>query len=180
MSEFVIREAISANLAANQKEAAIREMVENLRLAGYFKGNEAEDVVKAILKRELLSSTGIGDGVAIPHAKHPSVERLVGAVAVSQKGVPFDSVDNDPVFVLVIAGLAAGAPQRTPARPRRRITLSEGQELRPVLAASDLAAADMGPDLQPRSRCVNNCQLSAISSQPETAECAWVWLKADG
>ena len=102
MSEFVIKEAISANLAANQKEAVIREMVENLRAAGYFKGAEAEEVVKAILKRELLSSTGIGDGVAIPHAKHSSVERLVGAVAVSQKGVPFDSVDNDPVHVLVM------------------------------------------------------------------------------
>src|SRR5881275_2200801 len=96
MSEFIVREAISANLAATQKEAVIREMIENLRLAGYFKGNEAEDVVKAILKRELLSSTGIGDGVAIPHAKHAGVDRLVGAVALSKAGVAYDSVDNEP------------------------------------------------------------------------------------
>src|SRR5207253_9041287 len=102
MSEFVIREAISAGLTASRKEDVIREMVENLRNAGYFKSNESEDVVRAILKRELLSSTGIGDGVAIPHAKHASVDRLVGAVAVSQQGVPFDSVDNDPVHVLVM------------------------------------------------------------------------------
>ncbi|HZZ78078.1 MAG TPA: PTS sugar transporter subunit IIA [Gemmataceae bacterium] len=101
MSEFIVREAISANLAADQKDAAIREMVDNIRVAGYFKGNE-EDVVKAILKRELLSSTGIGDGVAIPHAKHASVDRLVGTVGVSTKGVPFDSVDNDPVHVMVM------------------------------------------------------------------------------
>ena len=59
MSEFIIREAISADLKAGQKEGVIREMVENLRLAGYFKGNESEDVVKAILKRELLSSTDL-------------------------------------------------------------------------------------------------------------------------
>src|ERR1700722_1794546 len=102
MSEFVIREAISAELKAAMKDAVIREMVENLRLAGYFKGNESEDVVKAILKRELLSSTGIGDGVAIPHAKHGSVDRLIGAVAISPGGVPFDSVDKDPVYVLVM------------------------------------------------------------------------------
>jgi PTS system fructose-specific IIA component/PTS system nitrogen regulatory IIA component len=101
MSEFIVREAISANLAAGQKDAAIREMVENIRVAGYFKGNE-EDVIKAILKRELLSSTGIGDGVAIPHAKHASVDRLVGTVGISVKGLPFDSVDNDPVHVLVM------------------------------------------------------------------------------
>src|SRR5260370_932223 len=102
MAEFIIREEISADLKASQKNEVIREMVENLRLAGYFKRSEPEDVVKAILKRELLSSTGIGDGVAIPHAKHPSVERLIGAVAVSPQGVPFDSVDNDSVYVLVM------------------------------------------------------------------------------
>jgi PTS system nitrogen regulatory IIA component len=117
MSEFVIREAISADLKAGQKEAVIREMVDNLRLAGYFKGNESEDVVKAILKRELLSSTGIGDGVAIPHAKHPSVERLVGAVAVCPKGVAFDSVDNDPVYVLVMLI----SPQERPSEHLRAL-----------------------------------------------------------
>src|SRR5713226_956837 len=117
MSEFIIREAISASLSASQKEGVIREMIENLRLAGYFKGNEAEDVVKAILKRELLSSTGIGDGVAIPHAKHPSVDRLVGTGAVSPKGVPFDSVDNDPVFVLVMLI----SPQERPSEHLRAL-----------------------------------------------------------
>jgi nitrogen PTS system EIIA component len=117
MSEFIIREAISADLKASQKDGVIREMVENLRLAGYFKGSEPEDVVKAILKRELLSSTGIGDGVAIPHAKHPSVERLVGAVAVSPQGVPFDSVDNDSVYVLVMLI----SPQERPSEHLRAL-----------------------------------------------------------
>ena len=117
MSEFIVREAISADLKADNKEGVIREMVENLRKAGYFKGNEAEDVVKAILKRELLSSTGIGDGVAIPHAKHASVERLVGTVAVTPKGVPFDSVDNDPVYVLVMLI----SPQERPSEHLRAL-----------------------------------------------------------
>jgi nitrogen PTS system EIIA component len=117
MSEFIVHEAISADLKAGNKEGVIREMVENLRLAGYFKGTEADDVVKAILKRELLSSTGIGDGVAIPHAKHSSVERLVGAVAVTPKGVPFDSVDNEPVFVLVMLI----SPQERPSEHLRAL-----------------------------------------------------------
>lgn len=117
MSEFIVREAISADLKAGNKEGVIREMVENLRLAGYFKGNEADDVVKAILKRELLSSTGIGDGVAIPHAKHSSVDRLVGTVAVTPSGVPFDSVDNDPVFVLVMLI----SPQERPSEHLRAL-----------------------------------------------------------
>ncbi len=102
MSDFVVREAITADLKANNKEGVIREMVESLRAAGYFKGGEPEDVVKAILKRELLGSTGIGRGVAIPHAKHACVERLVGTVAISRAGVGFDSLDGEPVHVFVM------------------------------------------------------------------------------
>ena len=102
MSDFVVREAILPDLKGATKEAVIREMVEGLRTAGYFKSGEPEDIVKAILKREQLGSTGIGRGVAIPHTKHNSVERLVGSVAVSKTGVPFDSVDGEPVHVLVL------------------------------------------------------------------------------
>jgi len=102
MSDFVVREAITATMAAATKEGVIREMVDNLRRAGYFRTSQPEDIVKAILKRELLGSTGIGRGVAIPHAKHASVDRLVGAVAVSKTGVNFDSLDGEPVHVFVM------------------------------------------------------------------------------
>ena len=102
MSDFVVREAITPELTATNKEGVIREMVESLRAAGYFKGGETEDIVKAVLKRELLGSTGIGRGVAIPHTKHSSVERLIGTVALSRAGVAFDSLDGEPVHVLVL------------------------------------------------------------------------------
>ena len=102
MSDFVIRESITANLAAMTKEAVIRELVENLKNAGYFSGSEPEEIIKAVHKRELLGSTGIGRGVAIPHTKHPSVDRLVGTVAISRSGVPFESLDGEPVFVFVM------------------------------------------------------------------------------
>src|SRR5882672_8948531 len=102
MSDFVVRDAIIPDLAATSKEAVIREMVESLRAAGYFKGGEPDDIVRAILKRELLGSTGIGRGVAIPHTKHNSVERLIGTVALSKSGVPFDSLDGEPVYVFVL------------------------------------------------------------------------------
>src|SRR5271156_4678674 len=86
MSDFVVREAIVSGLTATSKEAVIRTMVESLRNAGQFRGADLEDIVRAILKRELLGSTGIGRGVAIPHTKHQSVDRLVGTVAVSPNG----------------------------------------------------------------------------------------------
>lgn len=102
MSDFVIREAIVPQLGATAKEGVIREMVESLRNAGYFKGTDPEDIVKAILKRELLGSTGIGRNVAIPHTKHNSVDRLIGTVALSPVGVAFDSLDGEPVHVFVL------------------------------------------------------------------------------
>jgi mannitol/fructose-specific phosphotransferase system IIA component (Ntr-type) len=102
MSDFVVRDAINPDLAANSKEAVIREMVEGLRAAGQFRGADPEDIVRAILKREFLGSTGIGRGVAIPHTKHGSADRLVGTIAVSHKGVAFESLDGEPVHVFVI------------------------------------------------------------------------------
>jgi nitrogen PTS system EIIA component len=102
MSDFVVREAIVPELTATTKEGVIREMVDSLRQAGYFKGSDTEDIVRAILKRELLGSTGIGRGVAIPHTKHTSVDRLVGTVALSRPGVAFESLDGEPVHVFVL------------------------------------------------------------------------------
>ena len=102
MSDFVVREAIVPELSATNKEGVIREMVASLRSAGYFKGGEPDDIVKAILKRELLGSTGIGRGVAIPHTKHNSVDRLIGTVALSKAGISFDSLDGEPVFVFFL------------------------------------------------------------------------------
>jgi PTS system nitrogen regulatory IIA component len=102
MSDFVVREAIVPDLPPTNKEGVIRAMVESLRAAGQFRGADLEDIIRAILKREFLGSTGIGRGVAIPHTKHNSVDRLVGTVAVSHKGIAFDSLDGEPVYVFVL------------------------------------------------------------------------------
>ncbi len=102
MSDFVVRDAIVPELTGATKEGVIREMIEALRAAGQFKGADPEDIVRAVLRRELLGSTGIGRGVAIPHTKHASVEKLVGTVALSKGGVAFDSLDGEPVHVFVL------------------------------------------------------------------------------
>jgi len=104
-SDFVSREAVRADLKAEDKEGVIREMASALEKAKKIAPGEFESIVKAILKREELGSTGIGRGVAVPHTKHPSVERLVGTVAVSRGGVDFDSLDGEKVqlFFLLIS-----------------------------------------------------------------------------
>lgn len=101
-ADFVCNEAIQSQLTAEDKESVIRELVGSLVKAGRIQDADSEDIVKAILKREELGSTGIGRGVAVPHTKHPSVERLVGTVGVSPEGVDFDSLDGEKVQLLFL------------------------------------------------------------------------------
>ncbi len=101
-ADFVSREAIRADLVAEDKEGVIREMVEALRDSGKISPDQMEDVVRQVMKREELGSTGIGRGVAVPHTKHSSVEELVGTVAVSKQGVNFQSLDGEKVYLLFL------------------------------------------------------------------------------
>jgi PTS system nitrogen regulatory IIA component len=103
-ADFINVASIKADVAAEDKPAAIRELVESLSAAGAVAESNIDGIVAAIMKREELGSTGIGRGVAVPHTKHPSVERLVGTVGVSVEGVDFNSLDGDKVqlfFLLV-------------------------------------------------------------------------------
>lgn len=104
-ADFVSPKAIKASLEADDKEGVIREMATALMQAGAIAEAEFESIIKAILKREELGSTGIGRGVAVPHTKHPSVEQLVGTVGVSHEGVDFNSLDGERVqlFFLLIS-----------------------------------------------------------------------------
>lgn len=101
-ADFVCPEAILADLQATDKEGVIREMARSLLVAGQIVEEDFEHIVRTILHREELGSTGIGRGVAVPHAKHPSVDRLVGTTAVSQKGVDFSSLDGEEVHLLFL------------------------------------------------------------------------------
>ena len=103
-ADFVCGEAIRMQLTADDKESVIREMVGALVEAGRVAEGDKDDILKAILKREELGSTGIGRGVAVPHTKHSSVKEIVGTVGVSKGGIDFRSLDGDKVnlfFMLI-------------------------------------------------------------------------------
>ncbi|TWT96728.1 PTS system mannose-specific EIIBCA component [Botrimarina colliarenosi] len=101
-ADFISKKAIRPQLTATDKEGAIREMVQALLDAGEIAEDQFDGIVQKVLDREELGSTGIGRGVAVPHTKHPSVEKLCGAVAVSESGVEFASLDGDPVYLLFL------------------------------------------------------------------------------
>lgn len=103
-SDFISVRAIRAELTSEDKPTVIAELVQSLLDAGEVSAEEKDDIIAAILKREELGSTGIGRGVAVPHTKHPSVQKLVGTVGVSSGGVDFNSLDGEKVqlfFLLV-------------------------------------------------------------------------------
>lgn len=116
LTHFLVRDAIIPNLSATAigvdphdptavgvvKQQVITEMVTALRSAGYFRDDDIGDIVKAVMRREQLGTTGIGHGIAIPHSRHPSVDRLIGTLAVSRDGLPFESLDGEPVYVFVL------------------------------------------------------------------------------
>lgn len=110
ITDFVIREAIVPRIEAGTKEAVIRELVASLKASSKVADGDEENIIKAILRREQLGSTGIGRGVAIPHAKHESVGKLIGTVGLAPAGIPFESLDNDPVNIFVMLLYAPERP----------------------------------------------------------------------
>ena len=100
--EFVEFDAVRADLNAEEKEGVIQELVNALVESGSVNADQQESIVKAIMNREELGSTGIGRGVAVPHTKHPSVDKLVGTVGVSVEGVDFDSLDGEKVHLIFL------------------------------------------------------------------------------
>lgn len=110
ITDFVVKEAINPGVKATTKEAVVRELVSSLKTTGKVTEADEENIVKAIMRREQLGSTGIGRGVAIPHAKHESVGKLIGSIGIAPAGIPFESLDNDPVNIFVMLLYAPERP----------------------------------------------------------------------
>ena len=108
--DFLNKKAMVANLKSTDKEGVIRELVDLLAKADEIKGKE--ELVKALLTRESLGSTGIGQGIGIPHAKTKNVKELVAAFGLSQQCVNFDSLDGELVYIffLLIAPEESAGP----------------------------------------------------------------------
>ena len=104
-ADFIRVQAINAHLAAEDKEGALQELVAGLVQSEDITEEDQDGIMKALLKREELGSTGVGRGVAVPHSKHPSVKRLIGTVGISAEGVDFNSLDGEKVqlFFLLIS-----------------------------------------------------------------------------
>jgi PTS system nitrogen regulatory IIA component len=100
--DFLSRKAIVTDLKSSKKEDIIKELVDALINAGEIEKRYRNKLIEALMAREELGSTAIGQGVAIPHAKSDCVTQLVAAFGLSSKGVDFDSLDGEPVYILFL------------------------------------------------------------------------------
>jgi PTS system fructose-specific IIC component len=100
ISEILKPKAIMMEMKAREKLAAIKELVDYMVANKFVK--DGEEFVKALCKRENLESTGIGDGIAIPHARTNAVKGLILAFARSPKGVDFSAIDGKPSHLIFL------------------------------------------------------------------------------
>src|SRR5476651_1268975 len=108
LTDLVTPNAIMPALKVNNKKQAIAELAAK---AAVLTGQSERDILEILLQREKLGSTGVGNGVAIPHGKLPKLGKLFGLFARLDRAIDFEALDNQPVDLvfLLLAPEGAGA-----------------------------------------------------------------------
>lgn len=112
LREFIVTDAIVADLKAKTRDDAIRELVASLCAAGAVDTSVCDEIVAALIKREKNGSTGFGKGVAVPHVKHAAVKKMVGTVGRSVEGLDFSALDSQPVYTIFLLLSPENQPQQ--------------------------------------------------------------------
>jgi fructose-specific phosphotransferase system IIA component len=124
--ELLDKDSIVIPLKSQTKDDVLEEMVDILDRTGKIKDRDA--VIKAIIDREKIMTTGIGNGVAVPHCKAAAVDRLVAALGISREGIDFQSPDDEPaklIFILVAEENNPGPHVRALARLAKLLSSRE-------------------------------------------------------
>jgi len=102
LSDLIHAPSIIADLQAKDRNGVIRELVQSLADYGAIRPEHVETIARATITRENQGSTGFGKGVAVPHVKHPCIEKLVATIGRSSHGVDFAALDRAPVYTVVL------------------------------------------------------------------------------
>lgn len=112
LRDFIVKDAICPQLAARDRDGAIRELVNALAQAGALSADAVDEIVAALIKREQNGSTGFGKGVAVPHVKHPKIRQMSGTFGRSESGIDFAALDHQPVYSIVLLLSPDNQPQQ--------------------------------------------------------------------
>jgi nitrogen PTS system EIIA component len=106
LHDLLTPDAVIAPLKANGKKQALQEIAQR---AALITGLAERDIFETLLQRERLGSTGIGDGIAIPHGRPASLERLRGMFVRLEKPIDFEALDGQPVDIMFVLLAPEGA-----------------------------------------------------------------------
>ena len=112
LSDILSTDQILTDLQANDRWQAIEELIQLLVTTGKIKAEYRDSIAAVVKKRETSMSTGIGFGIGIPHASTELITEVVGALGRSKKGVNFDSLDNQPVNLVMLFLVPQGQFQK--------------------------------------------------------------------
>lgn len=148
--ELLNEQLILPDLAGTTKQQVMEELVEHL--ATVQPGINAGELLKALLEREKLGSTGIGNGIAIPHGKLAGLSDIILVFARSTAGVPFEAIDGKPIhliFLLVAPANSTGGHLKALARLSRLLkNASFRKTLLTAATAQDILGAIADEDNQ--------------------------------
>lgn len=102
LTEIVAPEAIVVQLKATGRDDCIAELVDALIAANPQLSAVRAELLKKVLDRERLGSTGFGKGVAVPHVKHLAQSKIAAAIGLSTRGVDFNAMDKQPVYSIIL------------------------------------------------------------------------------
>jgi nitrogen PTS system EIIA component len=139
VTDFLAPDMVVSELVSVTKAAVLGEL--SRHLAARVDNVDPEALRKVLEDRELLASTGIGDGIAIPHGKLDAVGRLVGALGRAHRGIEFESIDGKPthlVFMLVAPASSTGVHLKALARLSRLFRDADFRQR--LMAATDAPA----------------------------------------
>ena len=102
LSEIMVTEAIVPELTAKTRDEAITELVNSMAAAGAISKKAAPDITKTVLAREAQATTGIGKGVALPHAKLGGLKKPLATIGCSRDGIDFAALDSKPVYSVIL------------------------------------------------------------------------------
>lgn len=100
LMDILAPNSVTIDLKGETKEEIIEELVDSLAVGEVI--TDRDKVLQAVLEREKIMSTGIGDGIAIPHGKSDAVVKLAAALGTQKRGVDFESLDGEPAYVFFL------------------------------------------------------------------------------
>ena len=132
LTEIITPDSIRVPLESTERNEVISELIDTLIAAGAADASIRDELLEKVLERERKHSTGFGRGVAVPHVKHKSIEKMTAAIGVSSSGIDFNSLDKQPVYTVFLLLSPQSRPEEHLAILLQKLELTLPNKPKPI------------------------------------------------